>query len=334
MNPPCQFALLALFSSCAAAGDGRGRSVAGVTIDNDYFTGSDNNYSNGVALSYLLGPTREAPTDAFSRRWAERFDFLPLLDTRGDSVYVGASIGQEIHTPDDLSSPTPPLDDQPYAGILFVDFAFAGRGENQCSSWSLRLGTVGPESCAEEVQREFHEWNSDEAPAGWDTQLPSEPIVNLDYNVVYEVDLVGEQEFAARLMPIGGVSAGSYFTGVSAATYLEFGWNLAGTVGDLNLRQGVDPLGLISAAGHSGFSLSGFVGAGGFAVGHYLPLDGTVFRNSRSVESEPLVGFGSAGGTMRSGSFVLTYLVSFFTERFETEREKSDFGRLTLSWTF
>ncbi|MEM8712321.1 MAG: lipid A-modifier LpxR family protein, partial [Planctomycetota bacterium] len=151
----------------------------------------------------------------------------------------------------------------------------------------------------------------------------------------WEFDLVDGESFGLRVVPILGASAGNYFTGASAGAYAEWGWNLPGTVGDLNLRQGVDPVGLIATANsYDSFSLSAFAGGGGFAVGHYLPLDGTLFSDSRSVEPEPLVGFLTGGLSLRNGSFALNYFLTFFSERFETEQDNSDFGRVTLSFAF
>ncbi|MEM9803285.1 MAG: lipid A deacylase LpxR family protein [Planctomycetota bacterium] len=310
------------------------RTTIGFTVDNDYFTGSDNNYSNGFAFSALSGPVVDAEPGSLTKAWGEAFAFLPGVDPFEGESFVGVSFGQEIFTPDDISDPNPPLDDQPYAGILFLDFSFAGRGESQCASWVLRVGLVGPWSQADEVQTWFHDITDNDEPLGWDTQLPNEPILNLDYNLVWEFNPIRRDGLDLRLVPMAGASVGTYFTGASAAAYAEFGYNLPDNVGAVTLRQGVDPVGLISATRNDRLSVSLLAGAGGFAVAHFLPLDGTVFRESRSVDSEPLVGFLTTGASVRYDAFSLSYMLSFFTERFETERDNDDFGRVTLSWSF
>ena len=67
-------------------------------------------------------------------------------------------------------------------------------------------------------------------------------------------------------------------------------------------------------------------------MGHYLPLDGTVFHDSRSVDSEPFIGMGSLGVTVRHGGFVLSLAATFFTDTFENQRESAEFGTLSMSW--
>jgi hypothetical protein len=87
----------------------------------------------------------------------------------------------------------------------------------------------------------------------------------------------------------------------------------------------------VGTASREQLSLSAYGGLGGFAVAHYLPLDGTVFRDSRSVESEPLVGFLTGGVALRYGRFSFSYQVSAFSDQFEGQRSPTEFGSLALS---
>jgi hypothetical protein len=79
-------------------------------------------------------------------------------------------------------------------------------------------------------------------------------------------------------------------------------------------------------------SLSG--GFVGFGVAHYLPLDGTVFRDSRSVGSEPVIGMATLGLNVRHRDFVFFFGQTYFTDTFDTERQRPEFGTLSLSWYF
>jgi hypothetical protein len=72
----------------------------------------------------------------------------------------------------------------------------------------------------------------------------------------------------------------------------------------------------------------------GYGVAHYLPLDGTVFRDSRSVDSEPAIGMATLGFTARHGIWVGALTWTYFTDTFETERENAEFGTLSMSWYF
>ena len=84
----------------------------------------------------------------------------------------------------------------------------------------------------------------------------------------------------------------------------------------------------------NGWSVAFFGGLGGYGVAHYLPLDGTVFHDSRSVDSKPFIGTGTIGIAVRHHSFVLNLAGTFFTDMFETEKKNAEFGTLSLSWYF
>ena len=103
----------------------------------------------------------------------------------------------------------------------------------------------------------------------------------------------------ARLVPMAGASLGNDSTGASAGAYGEFGWNISDSIGLLSVRRGLDPFVDLDSARSTPWTLSLYAGAGVFAVGHYLPLDGTVWRDSATVDSEPVVGCVSTGLTLR-----------------------------------
>ena len=75
-------------------------------------------------------------------------------------------------------------------------------------------------------------------------------------------------------------------------------------------------------------------GVSGYGIVRYLPLDGTLFKDSRSVDSKPFVGMGTLGLSVRHGSFVFFVGRTYFTKTFETERRSPEFGTMSLSWYF
>ena len=62
-----------------------------------------------------------------------------------------------MHTPDEITDPNPPKDDQPYAGVLYLDNVLYARRERTTHAWALKVGVVGPASQAEDVQTWFHD---------------------------------------------------------------------------------------------------------------------------------------------------------------------------------
>jgi hypothetical protein len=330
--------LVALLSFCAA--DSMTHSTAAydgaltLTIENDMFTGSDNNYTNGVAISWVSAALESYGDDSFLSGWGRFWAFLPFVSDYGYTTYASWSVVQEMYTPDDIENPNPSENDQPYAGILYLDSLLYARKERWGHSWELKLGVVGPSSQADDTQKEFHELIGDDEPQGWHTQLPDEPVINLGYTAAYLAaagDVGGLAEW--RIVPVGTVGLGTHFTGAGIGTYGEVGWNSVDALGVTSLRTGLNAASTVGVGRVDSWSVALFGGIGGYGVIHYLPLDGTVFRDSRSVDSEPFIGMVSLGFCVRYGRLTLSYALTHFTKTFETERENPDFGTVSLSWS-
>ena len=161
-------ALIAFSTVCcvtqpAAANDG----AFTFTLENDTLTGSDNNYTNGLGVTWVSGELDAYDDEKFIRKWGKFWSFLPGIADDGSNTYAAWSIVQEMHTPDDIDNPNPPESDQPYAGILYVDSVLYARNGPWTHAWELKLGVVGPASQAEDVQKWFHERiGSEERRAG------------------------------------------------------------------------------------------------------------------------------------------------------------------------
>jgi hypothetical protein len=305
------------------------------TLENDLFTGSDNNYTNGLGFSWVSADLDTYDDAGFLAKWGRFWAFLPFVSDDDYATYASWSLVQEMHTPDDIDNPNPPEDDQPYAGVLYVDNLLYARKGRWAHAWELKLGVVGPASQADDVQNWFHDLIGGDEAQGWDMQLPDEPVINLGYTAARLVaagHLGGAAEW--RIVPLGTVGLGTYFTGVGLGVYGEVGWNLVDALGGTTLRSGLNSASTVGVGPVRGWSVAFFGGLGGYGVAHYLPLDGTVFRDSRSVDSEPLVGVSSLGISVRHGRFALGLAASFYTETFETQREDAEYGSLSLSWFF
>lgn len=91
----------------------------------------------------------------------------------------------------------------------------------------------------------------------------------------------------------------NYLTAIGGSLYGEFGWNLSDALASSELRQGLNTALTVGASPRDVWSTSVFIGVGAYGIAHYLPLDGTFFRDSQSVNSEPVVGVISGGISLR-----------------------------------
>jgi hypothetical protein len=306
-----------------------------VTVENDTFTGSDNNYTNGLGGTWNSNEIGTYAEESSVRKWADLWSFLPFVADEGYRTYASWTVAQEMHTPDDITDPDPPLDDQPYAGVLYLDSVLYAQRDRTTHAWALKVGVVGPASQAEDVQSWFHDVIGSDEPMGWDKQLPDEVLVNVAYSVAHlwaQGDVGKSAEW--RIVPVGTAAVGNYFTGIAGGMYGEIGWNLVDAFGVPALRSGLNAASTIGVGPVEGWSVALFGGFGGYGVAHYLPLDGTLFHDSRSVDSEPLIGTGTVGISVRHRGFVLSLARTYFTDMFETERKSAEFGTLSVSWFF
>lgn len=330
--------LLMVSSLCAVgfvapAGATETRGAVTVTLENDVLTGSDDAYSNGFGVTWVSNDLDAYDHTSFVRRWGEFWNVLPFVGDEGYTTYASWTLGQEMHTPEDITLPDPPLSDQPYAGVLYVDSVIYARSERWTHAWDLKLGVTGDASGAASTQRKVHKAIGADEPMGWHTQLPEEPVVNIGYTTAYlwkQGDVGNSAKW--RLVPVGNVGLGTYFTGAGVGMYGEFGWNLVDALGGTSLRDGLTAASTIGVAPIDHWAVSFFGGISGHAVARYLPLDGTVFHDSRSVDTRPFVSSATVGASLRRGRFALSLSTTHSTKAFDNQEKGAEYANLSLSW--
>jgi hypothetical protein len=77
-----------------------------------------------------------------------------------------------------------------------------------------------------------------------------------------------------------------------------------------------------------------FGGVEGRAVARDISLDGNTWRDSRSVDREVLVGDASAGVALIFEGARLTATYTIRSKEFETQREASQFGSVSIAFRF
>jgi hypothetical protein len=315
----------------AAQSTAAGNAALTAAMENDYFTATDNSYTNGFSLTWVSGDLESY--GSFVSSWGRLWGFLPFVGDEGYATYAAWSVAQEMHTPNNISLPDPPATEQPYAGILYLDSVLYARSGRRAYAWELKLGIVGPASQADDLQKKVHELLGGAEPKGWDTQLPNEPVINIGLTTAGLLAEGGAVLSARwRLVPIGHVGLGTYFTGAALGMDCEVGWNLVDALGGNALREGLNAASTVGVGPVHGWSVSFYGGLTGAASAHYLPLDGTVFKDSRSVDTKPFIGAGSYGLCVRHGRLVLSLAKLFSTKSFETQEKSAEWGTLGISW--
>jgi hypothetical protein len=146
--------------------------------DDDYFNiqghGTDKAYSDGTRLDFL-----------YEKKSKPRFFPGRLMPRAGDSSInmYGWSLMQIMVTPRDISIAEYQPHDYPYAGALLAIHSLHSYNAEKKYSFvtEVMAGVRGPASLAGPVQKAFHSMINYQKPMGWDNQLRTMPLVNINF---------------------------------------------------------------------------------------------------------------------------------------------------------
>lgn len=106
--------------------------------ENDVFGGTDQNYTNGLQLSWLSAKNDLPPAvDWLTNR-------LSFLAKPGADWRYGLILGQTMYTPNDITTSQPLPDQRPYAGWLYGGGSLTADSGDRLDTVELHLGVVGP----------------------------------------------------------------------------------------------------------------------------------------------------------------------------------------------
>lgn len=293
--------------------------------ENDTFGGSDRFYTDGISLS--LAHT--------GRSWLDPLmDRLPWGEGRRTVSY---ELGQIMVTPSDTTLPNPDPNDRPYAGLLFAGVSLHLERDHLYHGLKLLTGVVGPWSLAEETQKLIHEIVDSRRPQGWDYQLRNEPILNLVYEHRRKYRLAGETDgFSIEALPVANAMLGNVLIQGQFGGQVRFGYRVPDDFGTTLMRGMVHlppPRRTLEPASPR-WGVYWFGGANANLVARDITLDGNTWRHSRSVDKEWFVPAAEVGMAVYYKRFQTAFTYVFWGKEFKGQNNYTEFGALTLSYTF
>ena len=324
-------------------------------LENDLFADTDQQYTNGIRISWTSPDLSSYLDDKSLPVWSRRYNRfitspLGLFDDtppKQDEIVrnLVITLGQQMYTPKDNLRTTIDPDDRPYAGWLYLGMGYNLKHKQRMDSAILNLGMVGPAAMAQEAQDAVHDLRGIDKFDGWDNQLSNELGVQVVYERKYRIpaqNIKGALEY--DIIWHGGASLGNVATYVNAGTEIRFGWHLPDDFGTSSLRPGGDNSApgsndprTQSTTGYSrdqNFGLHGFIALDGRWVLRDIFLDGNTFSNSHSVNKKNLVGDISVGASMLIEDWKLSYSRVFRSKEFDTQGETHSFGSFSASYSF
>lgn len=310
--------------------------------ENDSVTGTDQDYSNGLKLSW----SRPYRMRAGNRKglglkdWV--FKHLPFIQDSAvprDTIF---SIGQFIYTPKDTDRSDLIVNDRPYAGYSFLGFGFISISDRIRHFWEFDFGVVGPWSLAENTQNWFHDLIGTRRAKGWDHQLNNEVGLEAVYEVKWQSGSVKMSHgLGIDFIPHLGFQLGNIATSAKAGAELRFGWSLPRDFGNCPIRSGceasiaVDQQPGAPGAGATGrFGFHFFTAVEGRAVLRNIFLDGNTFGNSHHVDKEIYVADLMGGIAMNYGRLKASYAMVMRTPEFKQRRDRHVFGTINVSYSY
>lgn len=303
--------------------------------ENDFFAGTDRDYTNGIKLSWST-PFGDLEKTSLPLWSFPVFAHLPFVNKPGGRRAVSLAFGQDMYTPVDASRSDLIEDDRPYAGYSYIAAGFHTRRAQHKDSWELRLGVVGPASLAEATQNLIHDAIGDKRAKGWDHQLENEVTFDLICERQWRqlsTNLGGKLNF--DLIPHVGGWLGTTKTHANAGAEIRFGRTLPNDFGSCPIRGGCETNSAFYDNGPSSKArIHFFLSGEAKLVLRDIFLDGNTYVRSHRVDKKTLVGELMAGIVWRKKRFKVSYAYIYRTREFQTQRDNLVYGSLSLAWTY
>lgn len=301
-----------------------------LVVENDMFgKGTDKNYTSGVRLTYF---NVNADFPDIAHRIAA---LIPTFDINPTSS-IFYSLGQNLYTPDNISSTVMMPGDRPWAAHLYTPIGMATLTDNHIDEIEASLGVVGPWALGKQTQSFIHKHISDSpTPRGWHNQIRNEPTLMLGWQrrwPAFVTASAGGFRFSAA--PHIGLTLGNVHTFANTG----FGFHLA-PESDLwqdtpaRVRPALPGTGYFEIP-EKGWSWFLFGGVDTRAVARNIFLDGNSFRDSPNVSKEHLVGDASLGLALTFQQFRISYTLNHRTKTHKTQNDNELFGAISLNYRF
>ncbi|ELA6599360.1 lipid A deacylase LpxR family protein [Vibrio sp. sp1] len=241
--------ILTLLSPVAIAST---KSTVSFTIDNDGIFGVDQDYTNGVFLSYA--------TDQLTQE--SQWKWLSLANSEHANIdKIELVLGHKMWTPSDIEADYPLINDRPYAGYLHTEINYLSLTSDKAVRYNFTIGTTGESSLSEKAQEIVHGITGSTDPQGWDYQIEDKVAFSLGYRVFNKLMRSEEQKTQWEITNINDINAGNFRSDVSQGVMFRWGTNLANSIGAANISvESPFSASMIAQNTSSWFLFTGFEG--------------------------------------------------------------------------
>lgn len=178
--------------------------------DNDYFTSTDKDYTQGYNFELTSPRLAKNPINHL------------FITPKNSEFKYGLSLEHIGFTPNNIASDQIQYGDRPFAAaIMLKSFSIATdtiRKTRIISS--LNLGIIGPGAFGGDMQTAIHQATGNTIPKGWYNQIKNDAVVN--YELTYEKQLLRFHDFFT-IQTTATARLGTLFTNASAGLNATLG---------------------------------------------------------------------------------------------------------------
>ena len=287
----------------------------GFKTENDAYlaTLNDRYYTNGLFIYYRRAINPEKFGEHIEKKTYE------------------ISVGQKIYTPYWGMVAKREDQDRPFAGYLYAGAAYSVFYKKESVlKTNIELGTVGPNSLAQDAQEFLHKTVGFYTPAGWDYQIKNEVTINLSTS--YSKLIHRSSDNAVDFSGQGYANLGTTFNGLGASVLFRAGklnqlFNSAyhnAVIGDSKTKK------------INNFEFFFYAKPQLNVVAYDATIQGSLFNNDSPVTFgvKPIVFEQQFGVNYSSNRFTADFNVIFKTKEVKSVAKAQNYGGLSLYYRF
>ncbi len=170
--------------------------------DNDYFTGTDKEYTQGYNFELVSPQFAKNPVNHL------------FIASKNSEFKYGLSLEHIGFTANNIASDQIQFDDRPFAAAIMLKSFFIATDTIHKSRIvsSLNLGIIGPGAFGGDMQTAIHRATGNTIPLGWYNQIKNDAVIN--YEISYEKQLIRFNNFFS-IQGNAEVKIGTLFTNAS-----------------------------------------------------------------------------------------------------------------------
>jgi lipid A 3-O-deacylase len=323
--------VLFLLNSAAVQAEDKVPEFFTLTIENDFFVGEDDGYTNGIGFTFGKGPFNEFNNEVLPD-WLHRLTsdlYISTLENKRRGV--AHMFFQRMQTPADITTSELIVDDLPYVGLFAWQGTLYAWDDRITDQLSLYLGVVGPIALAEQSQSLVHKLTGGDDPKGWDNQIENEPVFKIEAQRVWNLYRSESKGKQYDILGLAGAGIGNLESAAKAGFAIRWGTNLRYSFPSFSLQvdRQINPLSLSPA---NDYYL--FFGLRAGVVFNNILIDGNTFKDSHSVPLEHFQDQISTGIVWSIGRNAFVFQVSSISSGTEITNARDEFGAVSYTRRF